>query len=104
MIEADRIINAGVKPEEEAIDRAIRPKLLADYLACSNLAEVHILSPSDARRCADTYLALKLSFLPDVAPEAYWKLSVEQRWAAQKMGYAAFLRWKEANVRIAQSE
>ncbi|MDD0825042.1 Holliday junction branch migration DNA helicase RuvB [Mannheimia sp. AT1] len=32
MIEADRIISASPKREEEVIDRAIRPKLLADYI------------------------------------------------------------------------
>lgn len=32
MIEADRIISASPKREEEVIDRAIRPKLLADYV------------------------------------------------------------------------
>ena len=32
MIEADRIISASPKKEEEVIDRAIRPKLLADYV------------------------------------------------------------------------
>ncbi|MEG9475007.1 Holliday junction branch migration DNA helicase RuvB [Mannheimia indoligenes] len=32
MIEADRIISASPKREEEVIDRAIRPKLLTDYV------------------------------------------------------------------------
>lgn len=32
MIEADRIISAGAKFDEEYVDRAIRPKLLADYV------------------------------------------------------------------------
>lgn len=32
MIEADRIISASPKREEEVIDRAIRPKLLSDYV------------------------------------------------------------------------
>lgn len=32
MIEADRIISASAKTDEEYIDRAIRPKLLADYV------------------------------------------------------------------------
>lgn len=32
MIEADRIISASPKREEEVVDRAIRPKLLADYV------------------------------------------------------------------------
>ncbi|NQZ90020.1 MAG: Holliday junction branch migration DNA helicase RuvB [Colwellia sp.] len=31
MIEADRLIEPAAQPEEETIDRAIRPKLLADY-------------------------------------------------------------------------
>lgn len=31
MIEADRLIDATEKPNEDSIDRAIRPKLLADY-------------------------------------------------------------------------
>ncbi|MDO4429737.1 MAG: Holliday junction branch migration DNA helicase RuvB [Lonepinella koalarum] len=32
MIEADRIISATAKLDDEAVDRAIRPKLLADYI------------------------------------------------------------------------
>ncbi|MCK3658726.1 Holliday junction DNA helicase RuvB [Pasteurellaceae bacterium Pebbles2] len=32
MIEADRIISASAKLDDEAVDRAIRPKLLADYV------------------------------------------------------------------------
>lgn len=33
MIEADRLISADIQqPEEEIIDRAIRPKLLAEYV------------------------------------------------------------------------
>src|SRR5690554_1750910 len=31
MIEADRLITAHASPEDEAVDRAIRPKTLADY-------------------------------------------------------------------------
>ena len=31
MIEADRLIQPVAAPEEEGVDRAIRPKLLADY-------------------------------------------------------------------------
>ncbi|CAO96536.1 Holliday junction branch migration DNA helicase RuvB [Erwinia tasmaniensis] len=32
MIEADRLVSAGVISEEEVIDRAIRPKMLAEYV------------------------------------------------------------------------
>lgn len=39
MIEADRIISAGAKREDEAIDRAIRPKMLADYVGQPTVRE-----------------------------------------------------------------
>lgn len=39
MIEADRIISASPKKEEEVIDRAIRPKLLADYVGQASVRE-----------------------------------------------------------------
>lgn len=39
MIEADRIISASPKREEEVVDRAIRPKLLADYVGQSSVRE-----------------------------------------------------------------
>ena len=39
MIEADRIISATPKREEEVIDRAIRPKLLADYVGQPSVRE-----------------------------------------------------------------
>lgn len=39
MIEADRIISASPKREEEVIDRAIRPKLLANYVGQSSVRD-----------------------------------------------------------------
>ena len=39
MIEADRIISASAKSEDEYIDRAIRPKLLADYIGQPQVRE-----------------------------------------------------------------
>ncbi|MDP8100245.1 Holliday junction branch migration DNA helicase RuvB [Phocoenobacter atlanticus] len=39
MIEADRIISASSQPEEEVIDRAIRPKLLTDYVGQPTVRE-----------------------------------------------------------------
>lgn len=92
------------KPETQAVRDRVEPdpKLLAEYRVCSDLAETHVLSLPYARHCADVYLALKLSFLPDVDPEVYWELSIEQRRAAQKSGYAAYRRWKEESMRFAQ--
>ncbi|OBX78556.1 Holliday junction branch migration DNA helicase RuvB [Haemophilus aegyptius] len=39
MIEADRIISGQAKVDEDVIDRAIRPKLLADYVGQSQVRE-----------------------------------------------------------------
>ncbi|CNH47385.1 Holliday junction DNA helicase RuvB [Yersinia thracica] len=39
MIEADRLISAGVITDEESIDRAIRPKLLAEYVGQPHVRE-----------------------------------------------------------------
>jgi Holliday junction DNA helicase RuvB len=37
MIEEDRIVSAGTQGEEDAVDRALRPKLLADYVGQSSV-------------------------------------------------------------------
>lgn len=39
MIEADRIISSSAKNEDESIDRAIRPKMLADYVGQPSVRE-----------------------------------------------------------------
>ncbi|AKO46135.1 Holliday junction branch migration DNA helicase RuvB [[Haemophilus] ducreyi] len=39
MIEADRIISASLQREEEVVDRAIRPKLLTDYVGQPSVRE-----------------------------------------------------------------
>lgn len=39
MIEADRIISGQAKLDEDVIDRAIRPKLLADYVGQPQVRE-----------------------------------------------------------------
>ena len=39
MIEADRIISGQAKIDEDVIDRAIRPKLLADYVGQPQVRE-----------------------------------------------------------------
>ena len=39
MIEADRIISSQAKIDEDVIDRAIRPKLLADYVGQPQVRE-----------------------------------------------------------------
>lgn len=39
MIEADRLISAGTVPEEEVLDRAIRPKMLSEYVGQTPVRE-----------------------------------------------------------------
>jgi Holliday junction DNA helicase RuvB len=51
MIEADRLIQPVAIPEEESLDRAIRPKLLADYRGQQHVKEqMEIFIPAAKRR------------------------------------------------------
>lgn len=53
MIEADRMIQAEASTEDELIDRAIRPKLLADYTGQSHVVEQMGIYIEAARKRAD---------------------------------------------------
>ncbi|QIW15301.1 Holliday junction DNA helicase RuvB [Pasteurellaceae bacterium RH1A] len=53
MIEADRIISGTAKREDEAIDRAIRPKMLADYVGQPSVREQMAIFIEAARKRQD---------------------------------------------------
>ncbi|PWC17222.1 Holliday junction branch migration DNA helicase RuvB [Brenneria corticis] len=53
MIEADRLISAEAVPEEEFIDRAIRPKLLAEYVGQPQVCEQMEIFIQAARQRGD---------------------------------------------------
>ncbi|WP_233970501.1 Holliday junction branch migration DNA helicase RuvB [Pectobacterium versatile] len=53
MIEADRLISADVVPEEEFIDRAIRPKLLTEYVGQPQVREQMEIFIQAARKRGD---------------------------------------------------
>ncbi|KGA41999.1 Holliday junction branch migration DNA helicase RuvB [Pectobacterium odoriferum] len=53
MIEADRLISADAVPEEEFIDRAIRPKLLTEYVGQSQVREQMEIFIQAARKRGD---------------------------------------------------
>ncbi|CPR20699.1 Holliday junction branch migration DNA helicase RuvB [Brenneria goodwinii] len=53
MIEADRLISAEAIPEEEFIDRAIRPKLLAEYVGQPQVCEQMAIFIQAARNRGD---------------------------------------------------
>lgn len=53
MIEADRMVQAGATSEDELIDRAIRPKLLADYTGQKHVVEQMSIYIEAARKRSD---------------------------------------------------
>ncbi|MFC1774151.1 Holliday junction branch migration DNA helicase RuvB, partial [Pseudomonadota bacterium] len=53
MIEPDRIITASASSEDEALDRAIRPKTLADYVGQPQVSEQMGIFIEAARRRKD---------------------------------------------------
>ncbi|MCW8091482.1 Holliday junction branch migration DNA helicase RuvB [Alteromonas sp. ASW11-130] len=53
MIEADRLIDPQVSTEEEVIDRAIRPKLLADYTGQQHVCDQMEIFIEAARKRSD---------------------------------------------------
>lgn len=53
MIEADRIIQAQAKGEDEAVDRAIRPKMLSDYAGQDHVCEQMEIFIQAARKRED---------------------------------------------------
>ncbi|MBQ4794887.1 Holliday junction branch migration DNA helicase RuvB [Pectobacterium versatile] len=53
MIEADRLISADAVPEEEFIDRAIRPKLLTEYVGQPQVCEQMEIFIQAARKRGD---------------------------------------------------
>ena len=59
MIEQDRVISAGTQRDEEAYDRAIRPKTLADYVgqpAVKAQMEIFIAAARQRRDALDHVL------------------------------------------------
>ncbi len=53
MIEADRLIQAVADPEDEVIDRAIRPKMLSDYTGQDHVCEQMEIFIQAARKRSD---------------------------------------------------
>jgi Holliday junction DNA helicase RuvB len=53
MIEADRLIQASADPEDEIIDRAIRPKMLSDYTGQDHVCEQMEIFIQAARKRGD---------------------------------------------------
>ena len=59
MIEEDRIVSAGTQGEDTALDRAVRPKQLADYIgqtAVKTQMEIFIQAARNRREALDHVL------------------------------------------------
>lgn len=67
---------------------------LESYAECAASATTHMLDSGEARRCADAYLRIKLSFLSGISPDHYKTLPPLKRAKANEAGYAAYLNWK----------
>lgn len=79
MIEADRLVSAGVVTEEEVIDRAIRPKMLAEYVGQPVVREQMEIFIEAAKNRGDALDHL-LIFGPPGLGKPRWRTLSPTRW------------------------
>lgn len=70
---------------------------LALYSECARAAESRILSYAEALACSHAFLALKLSFLPDITPGQYRDMTAAERADVNRRGYLAYRAWMDAS-------
>ncbi len=90
--------NAAPIPSHNSVLDAPNPALLTRYLKCSAEAERRVLSAAEANECGESYLELKLSFLPEVGPSEFQAMNVEQKVLANRQGYEALRTWHQENL------
>ncbi|MFN3144636.1 MAG: hypothetical protein ACE368_04880 [Paracoccaceae bacterium] len=71
-------------------------QLVADYMVCSELAEIRVLHAAEAMACTTLYTEVKLSFLPNIDAADYAAMSVEERVDVNRQGYARYTAWRNA--------
>lgn len=81
MIEADRLISAGVISDEESIDRAIRPKLLAEYVGQPHVREQMEIFIQAAKQRGDA-LDHVLIFGPPGLGKPHWPILLLMKWVS----------------------
>lgn len=79
MIEADRLVAAGVITEEEVIDRAIRPKMLEEYVGQQVVREQMEIFIKAAQMRGDALDHL-LIFGPPGLGKPPWRILSPTRW------------------------
>ncbi len=81
MIEADRLISAAVINDEESIDRAIRPKLLTEYVGQPHVREQMEIFIQAAKQRGDA-LDHVLIFGLRVWVKPRWRTLLPTRWGS----------------------
>jgi hypothetical protein len=74
--------------------------ILLAYLSCDAAAAERVLSHAEAMRCQETYLQLKLAFLPDIDRSGYSALAANERAEASGTAYAAWRAWAAENAQL----
>lgn len=67
---------------------------LAHFGTCADAASSRMLGQDEAQTCSAAFLRIKLSFVPGLSLESYGRLSPDERAAANRTGYEAFLDWR----------
>lgn len=79
------------------------PDALMRHFLCWEWSRTQVLALSAARACSQTFLAIKLGFVPDMTPARYLALSPAEKAQVNRIGYAAWRTWVEANgARVAE--
>jgi hypothetical protein len=68
------------------------------FAGCASAAQTRALAAEDARVCAETFLRIKLSFLPEVGPDRFRTLTPVERARTNRAGYLAYMHWRAASV------
>lgn len=71
--------------------------LIAAHFACTEIAIHRPMSADEVRGCAAVYQEVKLAFVPGVSARDYRELTLEERMAVSRAGFAAFLSWRDEN-------
>ncbi len=75
-----------------------RSVLYRNYRSCDGIFETQMPPTGLARKCAQVYFLLKLSFLKDVTPKSFFGMEAEDRAKANRQGYDAYRAWSRARI------
>jgi Holliday junction resolvasome RuvABC ATP-dependent DNA helicase subunit len=81
MIEADRLVSAGTIQADDVVDRAIRPKLLDEYIGQPQVRSQMEIFIQAAKLRGDALDHL-LIFGPPGLGKPRWRISLPMKWAS----------------------